>query len=685
MKLVSVIIPLYNQSTFLLDAINSVLSSTYKNIEVIVINDGSTDITDTQLRTILPNNVNILNQSNQGVCVARNNGISVAHGDYIFTLDADDKVHSTFIEKAIKILDSNPDIGIVYANAENFGNKTGKWFFPEFDKTNMLITNLIPSFAIFRKKAWEAVNGYNSIMEEGGEDWEFWISLIEKGYTPYKINETLLYYRRHNQSKTAFNYESLHWEIFKKILYLHPKLYSENIFELAFPLFFRMFKDLKIKQQLKYIIKLLIRAIIHPITKIINRKNFKNIKLIVKNFKISINNCAIKNNYKKILKKIKQKKKIKIIFLCSESSKWNYSILYNKLKNQENFTPQIVLYPQIDVLINKDNASIEAQLNKEYKFFKEQNFETTFGYIKNKYISIKRFKPDIVFYEQPYGLPQEYSIKNVSKFALCMYTPYGYEILDTLDNYTQHFHKRLHTYFVENEYQVSRYEMYSPKNKENCVVTGCIKMEMLDNATIVENKNTNKINIIYAPHHSLEQDSLMFATFLDSGKYLLEFAKKHRNEINWIFKPHPRLKYSLIMNNLMTESEVNTYYSKWENLGTIHNTGNYFDIFKNSDAMITDSISFLAEYLPTNKPIIQLTNPKHYPYNKIGNTIEKVLYKAYSQEEFKQIFDNVILSKNDYLKDNRTSIISEIYDKSKSPSELILNHLKQIINGERIC
>ena len=289
MKKVSVIIPLYNQSAFLLEAVDSVRASTYKNIEIIVVNDESTDITEDSLREIIPEGVKIINQSHMGVCEARNRGILASEGEYILTLDADDKIHPDFINKAVEILEKNENIGIVYAKAEYFGEKQGEWYFPKYNKITMLINNLIPSFGMFRKKDWAAAGGYKKEMLDGGEDWEFWISLIELGIEPYRIEETLLYYRRHSNSKTSGDYEQLHWKIFSKILILHSNLYSENIRELAFPLFYRLFKEQKLKEQVKYLVKLFIRAFLHPITRIINRKTLKKIMHIANNTKININ------------------------------------------------------------------------------------------------------------------------------------------------------------------------------------------------------------------------------------------------------------------------------------------------------------------------------------------------------------------------------------------------------------
>ena len=90
MTLVSVVIPLYNQSAYILEAVNSILSSTYKDVEIIVINASSTDITESELSAILPNSVKVATLPNQGVCIARNEGISMAKGEYILTLDSDE-------------------------------------------------------------------------------------------------------------------------------------------------------------------------------------------------------------------------------------------------------------------------------------------------------------------------------------------------------------------------------------------------------------------------------------------------------------------------------------------------------------------------------------------------------------------------------------------------------------------
>src|SRR6185437_7308560 len=90
LPLVSVIIPTYNCVNYISRAIHSVLFQTYPNIEIIVVNDGSTDDTSKLLDILFSNKITVINQVNKGVAAARNAGIKVAKGKYIAMLDADD-------------------------------------------------------------------------------------------------------------------------------------------------------------------------------------------------------------------------------------------------------------------------------------------------------------------------------------------------------------------------------------------------------------------------------------------------------------------------------------------------------------------------------------------------------------------------------------------------------------------
>lgn len=152
-NLISVIVPCYNQAQFLPEALNSVLAQTYENWECIIVNDGSPDNTEEVALDWCAKDgrFKYLKKENGGLCNARNAGIKIAEGIYILPLDADDKISSKYLEEASEILDKKSDIGIVYCNAEFFGEKSGKWNLLEFSEERILTANIIFCSALFRK------------------------------------------------------------------------------------------------------------------------------------------------------------------------------------------------------------------------------------------------------------------------------------------------------------------------------------------------------------------------------------------------------------------------------------------------------------------------------------------------------------------------------------------------------
>lgn len=192
---ISVISACYNHGKFVNEMLDSVLRQTFRDFEVIIVNDGSTDNTAEVLDRIKLKNVRIIHSSNQGPSAARNLAIKNARAPVIMNLDADDKIAPDLLEKAYDIFCSDPEAGIVYSDAECFGAKSGKYEIGEYSVENMLYDNRIISQAFFKKSDWEKVGGYSSDFIYNLEDWDFWLLLIESGGKVYKIPESLVYYR----------------------------------------------------------------------------------------------------------------------------------------------------------------------------------------------------------------------------------------------------------------------------------------------------------------------------------------------------------------------------------------------------------------------------------------------------------------------------------------------------------
>lgn len=399
-----------------------------------------------------------------------------------------------------------------------------------------------------------------------------------------------------------------------------------------------------------------------------------------KTIKNIFNYYQCNKNYKKKLEELHSKEgKIKVCFLIRENQKWSYQSLYELLVKSKEFEPVVLVSLLWLSHIGKDTT--RNNLEENYNFFKEKGMNAEFAYENGQYVDLSKFNPDIIFYDQPWDLPEIHKPEKVSQFALTCYVPYGFSIGHYEKDYTQDFHKLLFRMFLEHEYTKKRYEKINKNNSKNCVVTGLPKFDEYNKPTSSLTdlwKEPEKFKIVYAPHHSLENNGLRFATFKQNGQFILEYAKNHP-ETTWIFKPHPRFKYALLRNHIMTEAEIERYYSDWNSVGKIHSSGNYFDIFKTSDLLLTDCCSFLAEYMPSGKPIIQIMNKNHTELSELGNLLLKGCYSVVDNFEIEDKLNSIIYNQNDDKKELRAEIAKQIFDKTKSNSEKIFNEIQNVI------
>ncbi|MFA6176262.1 MAG: glycosyltransferase, partial [Phycisphaerae bacterium] len=239
--LVSVIVPCYNQAEYLTAAVESVVAQTYSHWEIIVVNDGSTDPTreaGRQLQARFPaHRIRLVEKENGGLADARNAGLHFAKGEYILPLDADDMIAPTFLEKTVNLLEENSQIAIAYTDWVYFGAMEGRRNAIDWNVQHLCEKeNLFTCTSLFRKGAWDGVNGYNTNMTKGVEDWDFWISCAEKGYVGQRIPEALFYYRAKDQSMIT-EVQPFVPVMFARIILNHPKLYAQELVEKAKVLF----------------------------------------------------------------------------------------------------------------------------------------------------------------------------------------------------------------------------------------------------------------------------------------------------------------------------------------------------------------------------------------------------------------------------------------------------------------
>lgn len=207
--LVSVIVPLHNMRHYLEECIDSAASSTYSNIEIVVVDDGSTDDSLVLAYALAEKwkrrcPVIVIHQQNKGVSAARNTAIANSRGTFILPLDGDDKIAPDFIEKAVSELIKDSQVTVVVPKAELFGEKSGEWVLPEFSLKLLARKNIVCATALYRKTDWENAGGYCEGFN-GFEDWDFWISMLKNGGRVVKLDSIGFYYRRRKNSKRSLD------------------------------------------------------------------------------------------------------------------------------------------------------------------------------------------------------------------------------------------------------------------------------------------------------------------------------------------------------------------------------------------------------------------------------------------------------------------------------------------------
>ncbi|MGB5963087.1 MAG: glycosyltransferase family A protein [Coleofasciculaceae cyanobacterium] len=209
MPKVTVVIPAYNAMRYLPETMETALAQTFTDFEVLVVNDGSTDNTAEWVSQVTDPRVRIVSQENKGLAGARNTGIAHAKGEYIAYLDADDLWEPTKLEKQVRCLDENPEVGLVYtwtALADQYGKSTGRvisshaegnvWH--ELIEFNMVCCGSTP---LIRRSCFDVVGLFSPDVSPS-DDWDMWLRIANK-FSFGVVKEALIRYRQHpsNSSK----------------------------------------------------------------------------------------------------------------------------------------------------------------------------------------------------------------------------------------------------------------------------------------------------------------------------------------------------------------------------------------------------------------------------------------------------------------------------------------------------
>jgi hypothetical protein len=227
---VSIIVPCYNGGRYLDNLMAALDRQTFRDFEIVIIDDGSTDDLTMRKFAELEGRARVIHQPNRGLPAARNAGARAARADILFMHDCDDTIEPTHLAETVPVLQAAPaDVGMVTAHMRLVGAQSGivRRYLSRFD---LLFTNTIGACVVVRKACWGAVGGYDEAMRDGYEDWDFSLKLVEAGCRCLEIAKPLYNYRIASDDQTSSLMTSIHArrmyaKLWRQLREKHPQSY----------------------------------------------------------------------------------------------------------------------------------------------------------------------------------------------------------------------------------------------------------------------------------------------------------------------------------------------------------------------------------------------------------------------------------------------------------------------------
>ena len=362
--------------------------------------------------------------------------------------------------------------------------------------------------------------------------------------------------------------------------------------------------------------------------------------------------------------KIRRKDKIKICFVLYEVAMWCGDDLYNYFAQDERYELTVYLCLRLD---QAENEFIVKDFMNGVEQLKSRGMNVVV--LREDDVDIPA--QDVIIYLVPYlyRLPHAFTLEEMTMQSLIVHIPYALDVvLHDKAFYSQKLFLVAWKLFFTS---VAQREIYGEKSITGIPRGVCGGYPRMDHFFKDPSEfkfdwkmaRPNAKKIIWAPHHSIPDDSLIKgATFQWNYKFLYEFAKNHP-ETSWVVKPHPNLVYQTIVAKIFPDVEAyEEYLQAWDDLpnARVYTGAYYQDVFATSDGMIHDSCSFTAEYQYANRPMIYLTRETQ-KFNKLGEEILNISYLVDGKdlEGIAAMIQRVIIEGDDY----RAAERKKIFDK----------------------
>ncbi len=394
-------------------------------------------------------------------------------------------------------------------------------------------------------------------------------------------------------------------------------------------------------------------------------------------------------------RKIRAGKKVRVAFFLDTISKFSANSVYRIMSENPLFEP-FILFGRLE------EKSLYTDLGwkkykEEYESLIEKGYKAYSLYDDNRnFVPVETFKPDIIISTAPYleflcvsHLSNIYMNVN---FLVC-HMRYGFPISNSY--YYLYNNRRINTtwkHFVFTREEYAELMRYSKDCGLNAVLTGYPKLDAyakpFDQCKIPEKLDNGNPIVIYAPHwtvvHNWEPND--WGSFDVYNKYFMNLLDRYP-EINFVFRPHPSLQANLAQHNIMSAEEFNDYAQKWgaKPNGMYYIDGEYIDLFRKSSLLITDSGSFIAEYLLSDNPCMYLVKPSRNKerfmdgFSMAARKILETYYRCYNENDIENYFKMIMEDKQDPMKEERLKIKDGMFLNIGCAGQKVVDYLTDVL------
>ena len=362
--------------------------------------------------------------------------------------------------------------------------------------------------------------------------------------------------------------------------------------------------------------------------------------------------------------------KIHVALLETRRGFWlNHASIYEAMVGDKDFDPHVFVVPKRSPAGDYD----WDEYSRLISFFDSKRIPCHWAYdlSSRSWNNPIRFDlPDVVFLSQPYDYQQNFMYGSLywSHFSKVAFLDYGLSIDSSPSVYNAPSLKNCAFLFAESEIQRKIFANYSSEHEKKLVVTGHPLLDSylrpLKKEQYIPFKSPKSTRrIVWAPHFTVSagKTEYHFSNFFSYFETFVRLAEEYP-ELEIVMRPHPALFNFMVNSGMKTVQEAQEYRIRFETLpnGRIYDDADYISLFRQSDAMVLDSISFIGSYAPTGNPVCFLESPGRARLNSIGERLLHADYAAWDETEIRDFVEQVVLAGQDPRRQEREASVRKL-------------------------